>query len=96
MKSLIINCINFFLHIREKGLTLLTDLKFEVPNRTGNVRINVILRRVRVTIVAVKKGISITYSECISAATVIQQATRMRHIVICGLSGFTIFLHIIL
>jgi len=79
--------------MRKKGLNSLTGLKFEVPNKTGNVRTNVILRRVRVTIVEVKKkGISITNSECISAATVIQQATCMRHIVICGLSGVRIFL----
>jgi len=29
-------------------------------------------------------------------ALVMQHATRMRHIVICGLSGSTIFLHFIL
>ena len=38
---------------------------------------------------------SITYYEFGSAAVGIQHAKRMRHIVVCGLSGSTIFLHII-
>jgi len=41
------------------------------------------------------KAISITYSECGFVALVIQHAKRMHPIVICGLSGSTIFLHII-
>jgi len=43
---------------------------------------NVILRHVRVTIVSVEKGVSITYSECVFVALVIQYATRMRHIIL--------------
>jgi hypothetical protein len=49
----------------------------------------VTLRRLR------GKTISITYSECVSVALGIHHAMRMRHIVICVLSGSTIFIHII-
>jgi hypothetical protein len=41
------------------------------------------------------KTISITYSECVFVALVIQNAVHMRHLVICGLSVCTVFLHII-
>jgi tRNA A22 N-methylase len=37
------------------------------------------------------KALSITYSQCASVALVIQAAMRMHRIVICGLSGCTIF-----
>jgi hypothetical protein len=37
----------------------------------------------------------ITYSECVSVALVIQYAKRMHHIAIYGLSGSTMFFHII-
>jgi hypothetical protein len=44
-----------------------------------------------------EKAISITYSECLSVAFVNQQAKRMCCIiiVICALSGSTLFFHII-
>ena len=38
---------------------------------------------------------SITYYERVFVALVIQHAKRMRRIVVCGLSGSTIFLHIV-
>jgi len=40
------------------------------------------------------KAISITYSECVFVALVIQHEMRMRHIVTCGLPGSTVFFHI--
>jgi hypothetical protein len=40
------------------------------------------------------KAISITYCVCVFVALVSQHATRMRLIVTCGLSGYTIFFHI--
>ena len=41
------------------------------------------------------KAISITYSECVFVALFIQHSMRMRQIIIRGLSGSTIFFHII-
>ena len=40
------------------------------------------------------KAVSITYSECLFIALAIQHAMRMRHIVICDLPRYTVFLHI--
>jgi hypothetical protein len=53
----------------------------KTPHKTGNVRINVTLRRVRATIVAVEKLVSITYPEFVFVALVIQHAMRLRRIV---------------
>jgi hypothetical protein len=41
------------------------------------------------------KAISITYSEGVFVASLIQQAMRMRHIVVCDLTHSTTFFHII-
>jgi len=40
-----------------------------------------------------KKSISVTYSEFMFVAFGIQHAVRMRHFVICGLSGCAVFFH---
>jgi hypothetical protein len=37
---------------------------------------------------------NITYSECVPEAEIIQNAIPMRHIVICGLSGSSLFSYI--
>ena len=50
--------------------------------------------RVRVTIAAVDKTMSVTNDECVFIALVIQHAMRMRHTVICGRSGCTTFFYI--
>ena len=44
-----------------------------------------------------EESVSITYTECVSVALVIERIMRMRHIVICGVCGSTIFslLHLI-
>ena len=41
-----------------------------------------------------KKAISITYSECVFVALGIPNAMRMRHIIICDLTGSNVFFHI--
>jgi hypothetical protein len=51
------------------------------------------LWRVRATIVAVEKGIIIIYREFVALG--IQHVMRMRHVIICGLSGSVIFFHTI-
>jgi len=51
-------------------------------NKTGNVCTNVIFKRVRVTILAVKKAEIITYSECVSVALLIKYPKRMRRILL--------------
>jgi hypothetical protein len=50
---------------------------------------------IRVTIVAMEKELSITHFECVYVALGTQHAMRMHHIVICGLSTFTVFFHFI-
>jgi len=55
-------------------------------NKTGNVRINAILRRVRLTIFTVEKQLSIKYSECVSVALVIQHTVRKLHIILSSVA----------
>ena len=43
-----------------------------------------------------QKTIIITYFECVFLTLGTQREMRMRHIVICGLSGSTVFCHILL
>jgi len=41
------------------------------------------------------QAISVKYSECVSVVLVIQHAKPLRPIIVCDLSSFTIFFHII-
>jgi hypothetical protein len=61
-------------------------------HKTGNVLVT--MMRIHATIIAVKKEISITYSECVCVfvALGIHDSVCLRHIVICGLSGFPYFI----
>jgi len=63
-------------------------------NKTGNVRINVTLKRVLATIVAVEKR-SVLHNMNMYVALITQHAMHMRHIVICGLPSSTTFFHVI-
>jgi len=56
---------------------------------------NVTLRRVRATNVAMEKVMSTIYTECVFLALGIKHAMRMRRIFVCGLSGSTVFFHLI-
>ena len=49
-------------------------------NKTGNVRINVIFRRVHITVLAVEKLLVLHITECMFVALAIQHAKRMRSI----------------
>lgn len=63
-------------------------------NKTGNVRTNVIWRRVRVTTVAVEEQYAL-HILSVSVALGIQNAIRMWHVFVRGLSGSIIFFQII-
>jgi hypothetical protein len=55
-------------------------------NKGGNVRTNVTVWVVRVTIIAAKKTVGITYSESMSVGLVIQYAKRMRRIILSSVA----------
>jgi hypothetical protein len=84
-----------FPHETENFKIFLVINNWKRENKLDIDRQDVKSSRVRLNIVAVGKKISITYSECVFVALVIQHAMRMRLIIICGLSGSTIFFHII-
>ena len=52
-----------------------------------------VVRRVHATIFCSGKAISIAYLKCLFVALNIHHAIRMRHIVICGLSGYFLRYH---
>jgi hypothetical protein len=64
----------------EEGLVMLGQ------DRQSSLRINVTLRRVRVTTVAVEIPVSITHSECVFAAVVNQHAKRVRRIILSSVA----------
>ena len=53
------------------------------------------MRRARATTCCSGTAIRISYSECVFVALGIQHAKRMRHIVICCLSGYTLFFSVL-
>jgi len=73
-------------HFKMTDVIILSNI-----NRTGNAHIEVHLCNHCCS----GKAISITYFECVSVNLGIQHAMCMHHIVISGLSGSTVFFHII-
>ena len=54
----------------------------KLSSKTGNVRINLTLRRVRVTIFVVEKAVSIAYSGYVFVALVVQHTKRSRRVIL--------------
>jgi len=67
------------------GISNLDRMRASSRIKTGNVRINGIFRRVRV-IAFVVETISVTYSDCVSVALVVQHAVRMRRILLSSVA----------
>ena len=73
-------------------MVALCTIRFNVQeDRQRMYEYDVIFIRVRATIFCSGKGVSITCSEFVFIALVIQHALLVRRFVICGLSGCTIF-----
>jgi len=74
----------------QKVTEMLSGLKSHLQIQDRQCTYSVALRRIRAFIDAVEKKI-ITYSECVFVALGIQYAVRIRHIVICRMTGSNIF-----
>ena len=59
-----------------------TDLSYLTKFKTNTRTYNVTYRRLRITIVVVETAIRITHSGCVSLALLIQNAARMRRIML--------------
>ena len=78
----------------QKETEMLSALISHLQMQDRQCTYNVALRRLRAIIDALENKISITYTECVFVALCMQHATRIRHIVICGMSGSTILVHV--
>jgi hypothetical protein len=67
----------------------------EQYKQDGQCTINVTLMGDRATTVVVEKATNFTYSQCVLVVLGIQNARRMRYMANGGLSGSTVFFHII-
>jgi hypothetical protein len=75
-------------------LQILLERKSKSAEERQTMCYTAILGSFPVTIVAVEKQQSITYSECVSVALGTQLAIRLPHIIVCGLLRlYNIFTH---